>query len=762
MASLPWVLQGRVWFGQRVEQVSFTLQFDYRFDSTGFFNDPARRAALEAAASVWEAVIQDDFSDVPAGTTFSVRNPTTGSTEAVTLDKPIDDILIFVGAAQFGTATLAIAGPDGGNAAGDIFAARISSDFRDMGAVTDFEPWAGSITFNIDANWSFAQNDAVAGRNDFISVAVHEIGHVLGIGTSAAFDRWIIDDHFIGPNATQTNNGRPIPVEDDHAHVEDGFADDTVALDPVLTTGTRVGLSEFDKAILADIGYHIAGFEKQGTAPSITSTSDERIFGTTLDDFIDGLAGDDSIQGAEGDDQLLGNNGQDDLFGQSGNDTLSGGSGDDYLDGGAGHDELIGGPGADVYFGHEGQDTFVISSGDGSNRLSDFDLNSDTIRLVDSGFASAAEVMASISKPFSNVSRLTFDDGTTVDVFHSSRTSTPLTPEHFVIAGSESEALPSLPALEDNSRSIAGSGSTADVLNDVAQFVGTNGNDVIVAAVTHNWIDGLQGVDTVSFAGNQSDYTIQFHDSGFSIVDRTAQKADPVQLENIELITFDVADPSFGEVMDMRLFEGHRDLDPASLDAFVEMYIAYFNRAPDAVGLAFWGNAYADGTSLEEIAGLFMQQEETTTLYPDDMNNLRFVSEIYHNVLGRAPDMDGLIFWETALRSGAVNRSDFILELLNGAKVDAQPEDNPSFIARQAEDQRYLDMKTDLGARFALELGLSDLDGASQVMAMFDGSTESFESANVFIDEVYASALDPLTSAFLMPLIGVQDMPDVI
>lgn len=146
MASLPWVLQGRVWFGQRVEQVSFTLQFDYRFDSNGFFNDPAHRAALEAAASVWEEVIQDDFSDVPAGTAFSVRNPTTGSTEAVTLDKPIDDILIFVGAAQFGTATLAIAGPDGGNAAGDIFAARISSDFRDMGAVTDFEPWAGSIS----------------------------------------------------------------------------------------------------------------------------------------------------------------------------------------------------------------------------------------------------------------------------------------------------------------------------------------------------------------------------------------------------------------------------------------------------------------------------------------------------------------------------------------------------------------------------------------------------------------------------------------
>lgn len=106
--------------------MSFTISFDYRFDSKGFFDDPARRSALEAAAAQWQAIIEDDFANVPAGTEFEIRNPTTFATETVRLDQPIDDILIFVGARAFDSSTLAIAGPDGGTVTGDIYAARIS------------------------------------------------------------------------------------------------------------------------------------------------------------------------------------------------------------------------------------------------------------------------------------------------------------------------------------------------------------------------------------------------------------------------------------------------------------------------------------------------------------------------------------------------------------------------------------------------------------------------------------------------------------
>ncbi|GGC13187.1 hypothetical protein GCM10011363_32380 [Marivita lacus] len=733
--------------------MSFALHFDYRFDSTGFFDDPDRRAALEAAGAEWEAIIQDDFAEVPTGTVFSIRNPTTSVVETVTLDQPVDDIVIFVGATHFNSSILAIAGPDGGDASGDIYAARISPDFRGTGPVTDFEPWAGSITFDLGSNWSFDIAGPVAGQNDFLSVAVHEIGHILGIGSSGAFDRWIIDDHFAGPNAIRVNNGQPIPVEEDHAHVKDGFADDSVLLDPVLITGTRVSLSAFDKALLADIGYQVVGFERQGSTPAIASAGAERVFGTDLGDIIDGLDGNDTLQGADGDDQLRGSAGQDDLFGQNGNDTLLGGHGDDYLDGGAGDDILHGGPGADVAFGGDGRDVFVIAPGDGSNRLSDFNLGEDRIHLVNSGFTSAAEAIEAITKPFSNMSRITLDDGTTVDVFHSSRSGTPLTSAHVVLVAPEDDTT------DDGPRTVLGATETSalGILLD-----GTVGDDDLIATAFHDRIDGGAGVDIVRFTGSQSSYTVTLQETGLTVTDRTADGIGTLILDNVEQIDFEFADPLFNGAMDLRLFAGHRDLDPVALNAFVEIYIAYFNRAPDAVGLGFWGTAYANGTSLEDIAALFAGQAETAALYPEDLSNLRFISEIYQNVLGRAPDLEGVVFWETALDAGTVSRDRFILELLNGAKADLPHTADASLVARQAADRSYLEMKTELGAQFALDRGLSDLDAALQVMDLFDGSAASFEAASALIEDIHVAALDPENGSFLMPLVGIQTDLDVI
>ena len=79
----------------------------------------------------------------------------------------------------------------------------------------------------------------------------------------------------------------------------------------------------------------------------------------------------------------------------------------------------------------------------------------------------------------------------------------------------------------------------------------------------------------------------------------------------------------------------------------------------------FWGSAFANGFSLEEIASLFLEQPETAATYPDTLSNLEFATQVYNNVLGRAPDDDGLNFWVGGLDSGLVTRDQFILEALN-------------------------------------------------------------------------------------------------
>lgn len=743
--------------------MSFTITFDYRFDSTGFFNSPDHRAALEAAADQWEAVIRDDFENLPVGTVFSIRNPTTFATETITLTHTVDDIIVFVGATNFPGATLAVAGPDGGDAAGDVYTARISPDFRGTGAVTDFEPWAGAITFDSAANWSFSLDNPRSGQNDFMSVAVHEIGHILGVGTSGAFDRWIVGDTFTGPNTTSLNNGQPIPIEDDLSHVEEGFAGDTVALDPLLITGSRVLISSFDKAILADIGYDIVGFIKQGSTPPIATASGERIFGRDVADTIDGLGGDDSLQGADGDDLLVGNTGDDDLFGQNGNDTLLGGPDDDYLDGGDGNDELRGGAGADTYYGQGGLDVFVIGTGDGRNTLSDFDLSNETIRLLNSGFTYADEAIGTITKPFSNVSRLTLGDGTTVDVYHASQSGSPLTAAHIELVNEEDvertsldhppepEEDPTAPSDEDQPGLEPRTGSV---------LTGTPFDDAnLMATGAFDRINGMEGVDSAFFAGEQSNYTVSFTANGVTVADRSEGGLGPIALDNVELIDFGAGHPLFDGPMDLRQFGGHAGLEQDAFESFVELYIAYFNRAPDAVGLAFWGTVYANGVPLEEIAIQFANQPETLEAYPTGSGNFRFAADVYQNVLGRAPDIDGLRFWAKALDDGTVSRGAFILEFLQGVKAVPTSDAPQSFVDRQAADQRYLEQKTDLGALFAVHRGMSDIDDAALVMALFDGSETSVASAVNAIETLYAAAMDPVNGDFLMPVVGILDDP---
>ena len=364
----------------------------------------------------------------------ATRQPARG--RAVTLTEEIDDLLIFVGATDLPGRTLANAGPDGLDAQGDVFSNRISSDFRGTGPVTDFEPWAGTIAFDEGAEWNFRLDGPQPGQSDFLSVALHEIGHILGIGTSAAFEALIVDGGFAGVNARAVNDGLPLPLESDLSHVDEGFADDTVLLDPTITTGTRTLPGIVDLAMLADIGFEITGLAKQGSTPPITTDGDDDpIFGTLAGDVIDGLAGNDRIMGQAGDDTLLGSAGADTLFASAGADLLGGGTGDDFLSGGEGADTLVGGPGSDTLVGGSGVDLFEIRTGDGSATINDFDLVNEALFLPQSGFASVADALSAISTPFSNVSRLTLPDGTSVDIFHDNRSGTPLEARHFVLNG---------------------------------------------------------------------------------------------------------------------------------------------------------------------------------------------------------------------------------------------------------------------------------------------------------------------------------------
>ncbi len=121
-----------------------------------------------------------------------------------------------------------------------------------------------------------------------------------------------------------------------------------------------------------------------------TGVGDDIVFGGMGDDLIRlgggddwarGNRGDDLIIGAQGNDRLFGGPGDDVIRGGAGNDRIVGGRGDDRLYGGPGHDTIRGGKGDDIVTLGAGRDRFIFTSGDGTDRITDFDRAHDTLVL---------------------------------------------------------------------------------------------------------------------------------------------------------------------------------------------------------------------------------------------------------------------------------------------------------------------------------------------------------------------------------------------
>jgi hypothetical protein len=92
------------------------------------------------------------------------------------------------------------------------------------------------------------------------------------------------------------------------------------------------------------------------------------------------------------------------------------------------------------------------------------------------------------------------------------------------------------------------------------------------------------------------------------------------------------------------------------------LYFAFFRRIPDYGGLIFWTTQYRNGLPLSAISQAFAQSQEFVSTY-GSLNNIQFVTLVYNNVLGRAPDPGGLAFWTGQLDSGALNRGQVMLVL---------------------------------------------------------------------------------------------------
>ena len=89
----------------------------------------------------------------------------------------------------------------------------------------------------------------------------------------------------------------------------------------------------------------------------------------------------------------------------------------------------------------------------------------------------------------------------------------------------------------------------------------------------------------------------------------------------------------------------------------VRMYQAGLGRDPDQEGLNFWIGRLQQGATLDQISQGFLGSQEFVSRFGSDLPDTQFVSRIYLNVLGRAPDQGGLDFWVGRLQEPGASRA---------------------------------------------------------------------------------------------------------
>ena len=200
---------------------AITIRVDYRFDTEGFFETPGAKEAMQAVADRWSRIItqdlaavniqDEDFNDIR----FQLENPGNGQTIQLSAAASVEsDRLVSAGAGPAdiyldgftleedvwilfaGGRALSSDGRGGSIGLGAFFPTQLGF----IGAADDPEGIVNrvfnvgsnsldvlgrTVAFDVNRDWHFGVFEtAPTGTIDFYSIALHEVGHALGLNST--------------------------------------------------------------------------------------------------------------------------------------------------------------------------------------------------------------------------------------------------------------------------------------------------------------------------------------------------------------------------------------------------------------------------------------------------------------------------------------------------------------------------------------------------------------------------------------------------
>lgn len=267
-----------------------TIQIDYTYDTNSFFAPAsAERSVLESAATYVGALLLDDLEaivpDEPYIPIGEPGWPTTGDTWEVSFQDPSDDsntltdpfltvpadtVIIFAGGNDFTGGQLAEAGFGGAvTFASPAFNSTVATRGESGGTNDEVSMWGGFLSVdNVGTTWDLSLDGSTMGSGEYhlYSVLLHEIGHVIGLGTANSWFNRVSSGNFTGTEANAVFGG-PVPITGTgNEHFLDDISSDiygtATAQEPSLSkdiASEQVKLfTEVDVAALDDIGWDVA------------------------------------------------------------------------------------------------------------------------------------------------------------------------------------------------------------------------------------------------------------------------------------------------------------------------------------------------------------------------------------------------------------------------------------------------------------------------------------------------------------------------
>jgi serralysin len=174
---------------------------------------------------------------------------------------------------------------------------------------------------------------------------------------------------------------------------------------------------------------------------------------------------------------------------------------------------------------------------------------------------------------------------------------------------------------------------------------GGAGADLLSGSLANDVLDGGGGIDVAVYYGARSGYTVKAVTGGFLVTDNAGSDGADT-LVNVERLQFADAKVAI-------------DITGNGGMAY-RLYQAAFDRAPDVPGLGFQMRALDDGWNIAQVAQNFIDSPEFSLRY-GSLNDTQFVTQLYANVLHRAPDAGGLAFHTGNLASGFNSRANVLV-----------------------------------------------------------------------------------------------------